>query len=650
MKMMIFSGTTEGHELCRFLSKNSVQAEVFVATEYGAAVMEPMDGITIHEGRLDEKEIAERLTSDTLLIDATHPYAAAVTDNLRAACAEAGARYERLLRPALPFENCEIVLDTAAAVDWLNAHPGRVLLTTGSKELEAYTAVQDYRERVFPRVLPTASVLEKCSVLGFPGAHIIAMQGPFSQAMNAALLREIGADILVTKDTGASGGFAEKVAAAKEVSAKVLVIARPREEQGRNQAEMQEFLTDLLDLQPEKVQRTFTIIGAGMGTMDTLTGEAVRALETAEAVLATKRLAALSPKAEVCAFSELAEQAIQCTKKHISLLVSGDVGFFSAAGKLRERLLPYGEVQLVPGLSSMQYMCVKCGISYENLCFKSLHGRSGSILGAVSYHAATFALTGGENNAQTVCKCLTEAGLGDLPVHLGENLGAENERVLHSTAEELAELSCVDLAVLLVENPRAVNPNEPIRDEMLTRAKVPMTKEEVRWVSVNRLAVRPSDTVWDVGAGTGAVTLELARKAYDGTVYAVECKSEAAVLLHGNRIKLGGYNVKVIEGHAPEVLENLSAPDCVFVGGSGGELREILALAKAKSPAVRVVVNAIALETLFAAQTALQELGFNDIQITQLAATRGRSVGAYTMLTANNPVFILSGRSINEGK
>ena len=650
MKLMIFSGTTEGHELCRFLSKNSVQAEVFVATEYGAAVMEPMDGITIHEGRLDEKEIAKRLTSDTLLIDATHPYAAAVTDNLRAACAEAGARYERLLRPALPFENCEIVLDTAAAVDWLNAHPGRVLLTTGSKELEAYTAVQDYRERVFPRVLPTASVLEKCSVLGFPGAHIIAMQGPFSQAMNAALLRETGADILVTKDTGASGGFAEKLAAAKEVGAKVLVIARPREEQGRNQAEMQKFLTDLLGLQPKKVQRTFTIIGAGMGTMDTLTGEAVRALETAEAVFATKRLAALSPKAKVCAFSELAEQAIQCTKKHISLLVSGDVGFFSAAGKLRERLLPHGEVQLVPGLSSMQYMCAKCGISYENLCFKSLHGRSGSILGAVSYHEATFALTGGENNAQMVCKCLTEAGLGDLPVHLGENLGAENERVLHSTVAELAELSRADLAVLLVENPRAVNKNEPIRDEMLARAKVPMTKEEVRWVSVNRLAVRPSDTVWDVGAGTGAVTLELARKAYDGTVYAVECKSEATVLLHGNRTKLGGYNVKIIEGHAPEVLENLPAPDCVFVGGSGGALREILALAKAKNPAVRVVVNAIALETLFAAQTALQELGFNDIQITQLAATRGRSVGAYTMLTANNPVFILSGRSINEGK
>ena len=447
-----------------------------------------------------------------------------------------------------------------------------------------------------------------------------------------------------------SGGFAEKVAAAEEVGAKVLVIARPRVENGKNQAQMQKFLTDLLGLQPEKVQRIFTIIGAGMGTADTLTGEAVRTLAAAEKVFATKRLAALSPKAEVCAFSELAERAISGNARHTALLVSGDVGFFSAAGKLRERLLPYGGVTLVPGLSSMQYMCAKCGISYENLCFKSLHGRTGNILGAVSYHAATFALTGGENNAQAVCNSLTDAGLGALPVHLGENLGAENERIVHGTAAEIAQLSCPDLAVLLIENPRAANKNEPIRDEMLTRGKVPMTKEEVRWVSVNRLTVRPTDTVWDVGAGTGAVTLELARKASDGTVYAVERKPEAVALLHENRIKLGGYNVKIIEGPAPEALDNLPAPDCVFVGGSGGRMREILALAREKNPEVRVVVNAIALETLFAAQTALKELGFSDIEVTQLAATRGKPVGAYTMLTANNPVFILSGRAVNDTK
>ena len=650
MKLMIFSGTTEGHELCRFLSLHGVPAEVFVATEYGAAVMEPLDGIRVHEGRLDEREIAAYLTADTLLIDATHPYAAAVTDNLRTACAAAGARYERLLRPALPYQEGETVPDTAAAVDWLNAHPGRVLLTTGSKELEAYTAVRDYRERLFPRVLPTASVLEKCAALGIPGAHIIAMQGPFSQAMNTALLRETGADILVTKDTGASGGFAEKLAAARETGATVLVIARPREENGRSQAEMQAFLTELLGLEHKSAPRTFVLVGAGMGTADTLTGEAVRALEAADAVFATERLAALSPKAEICAFSELAERAIGCAASRVALLVSGDVSFFSAAGRLRERLAEHGAVQLVPGLSSMQVLCAKCGVSYEKLCIRSLHGRTGSILGAVAYHAQTLVLTGGANNAQTVCQSLAEAGLGGVTVHLGENLGAENERMVHGTAAELAEHTCGDLAVLLIENPGAADADAPVRDESLTRGKVPMTKEEVRWVSVSRLAVQPSDTVWDVGAGTGAVTLELARKASDGMVYAIERKPEAVALLHENRVKLGGFNVRIVEGFAPQALENLPAPDCVFVGGSGGAMREILALAKEKNPNVRVVVNAIALETLFAAQTALQELGFAEIEVTQLAATRGRAVGAYTMLTANNPVFILSGRGSDAAK
>ena len=238
MKLMIFSGTTEGHDLCRFLSKNNVQAEVFVATEYGAAVMEPMAGITVHEGRLDEREMEKRLTSDTLLIDATHPYAAAVTDNLRAACAKSGARYERLLRPALPYQNCEIVLNTAAAVDWLNAHPGKVLLTTGSKELEAYTAVQDFQTRLFPRVLPTASVLEKCAALGFPGAHIIAMQGPFSEELNLALFHQFQIQILVTKESGKAGGFWEKLRAAQKAGVRTVVIGPPPQVSGDSYMEL----------------------------------------------------------------------------------------------------------------------------------------------------------------------------------------------------------------------------------------------------------------------------------------------------------------------------------------------------------------------------------------------------------------------------
>lgn len=242
MKLVIFSGTSEGHALCRFVSVCGGCADVHVATDYGAAVMEPMHGITVHEGRLDADAMAAALDADTLVVDATHPYAAVVSENLRTACAQTGAQYERLLRPALDGGDVVTVPDTAAAVEWLNAHPGRALLTTGSKELAAFTAVEGYRERLVARVLPSASVLEQCASFGFAGAQIIAMQGPFSHEMNVALLRQTRADILVTKNTGAAGGFAEKLSAAREVGATVLVIDRPCREEGRTLAQMQDFL------------------------------------------------------------------------------------------------------------------------------------------------------------------------------------------------------------------------------------------------------------------------------------------------------------------------------------------------------------------------------------------------------------------------
>lgn len=389
--------------------------------------------------------------------------------------------------------------------------------------------------------------------------------------------------------------------------------------------------------------RTFYIIGAGPGAPGLLTGEARWALDEADAVFATARLAALDAKAIVCPFGELAARAMQAEGDTVAVLVSGDVGFFSAAARLREQLAPHGEVRLVCGLSSLQYFCAKLGVSYDDACVRSLHGRAGSILGAVSYHKKVFALTGGAQNAQIVCKTLSDAGLGGLTVHLGENLGMETERIAHGTAAELAEQTCGDLAVLLVEHPDAANAAELLRDSMFTRAKVPMTKEEVRWTACGRLAVQPGDTVWDVGAGTGAMTLELARRACDGLVYAVERNEDALSLLEENCRKLGGYNVQIIAGRAPEALETLPAPDCVFVGGSGGGMRRILALAKEKNPAVRVVVTAIALETLEEARHALLDLGFANVEVSQLAASRGKAVGPYTMMTALNPVFILSG-------
>ena len=391
------------------------------------------------------------------------------------------------------------------------------------------------------------------------------------------------------------------------------------------------------------MERRFFIIGAGMGTRDSLTGEALAALDAADAVFATARLAGLRTDAVSCPLGQLADRAIASGASSAALLVSGDVGFFSAAPGLRQALLPHGAVTLYCGLSSMQVFCARLGLPYDDVLPVSLHGRCGSMLGPVSYHKRVFALTGGENRADRLCAGLAEAGLGHLPAYLGENLGAADERIISGTVSSLADAACGDLAVLLVENPAAVNPAAPIRDGQLTRGRVPMTKEEVRWVALAKLAVQPHDTVWDVGAGTGAMTLELARRACYGVTYAVERNPDALALLRENREKLGGYNIRVVPGLAPDALAALPAPDCVFVGGSGGALQSILQMVREKNPLARVAVTAVSLETAGEALTALRRSGFAGLETVQLAAARGQTAGGHTLMLANNPVYLFTG-------
>lgn len=392
--------------------------------------------------------------------------------------------------------------------------------------------------------------------------------------------------------------------------------------------------------------RHFTIIGAGLGTPEGLTGEAKAALLSAGRVFGTRRLAVqLSGlrAIETCAFTDLAERAKEADAERVALLVSGDPGFFSAAQTLRQVLTRYGTVETLCGISSLQAFCALLGERWEDAVLLSLHGRAGSLLGAVSYHKKVFALTGGEKNASQLCRELTEAGLGAAEAAIGENLGTPEARIFRGTAAEAAERKCSSLAVLLVQNTHPADPSRALFDCDFVRGNVPMTKQEVRWTAVSLLSPTPEDIVYDIGAGTGSVALELGRRAYHGTVYAVERKPEALTLLEQNRRALGGFNVLPVAGDAPGALESLPAPDTVFIGGSGGELRGILRLLHSKNPAVRVVISAVSLETLEEARRGLAECGFGPAEVCQIASARGRSAGPYTMLTANNPVFLISG-------
>ena len=208
--------------------------------------------------------------------------------------------------------------------------------------------------------------------------------------------------------------------------------------------------------------------------------------------------------------------------------------------------------------------------------------------------------------------------------------------------EVLAEIPVDSLAVMMIYNDNPADAYRPLRDEDFVRAKVPMTKQEVRWLVRDLLAVRPEDVVYDIGAGTGSCTMELARCANLGAVYAVECKPEAVQLIRENREKTKNFHVSVIEATAPDGLNELPPPDCVFIGGSRGNLAEIVAACVEKNPKVRMVITAIALETLAQAQQAMAE--FCEVSITCVNISRAKTVGNYHMMTANNPVWVIGGR------
>lgn len=394
------------------------------------------------------------------------------------------------------------------------------------------------------------------------------------------------------------------------------------------------------------MERQFMIVGAGMGMPEGLTEQARKALCEAGCVFAPERLT--KGLSSVCdsitvGMSEMAERAIACGAQTVALVMSGDTGFFSLTNRIQQTLRPHGAVQIIPGLSSMQYLCAKCGIRYDDAYIFSLHGRSGNILGAVSYHKKVFVLTGGQHTAQSICQDLHNAGLSGVNVILGENLGSAEEQIIEGTAETLAGHPTGDLAVLLIRNESAADARQSLRDDRFTRGQVPMTKQEVRWAAVNLLDIHKQDIVYDIGAGTGSVSIELARHAERGLVYAIERKDAGLELIEYNRKALGAFNVVPVAGHAPEAFAGLPIPDAAFIGGSGGELPEILAWLKEKNPDIRVCVSAIAVETLATALESMKKLGYANLDVCQISAARGKKVASYTMMTANNPVFLLTG-------
>ena len=649
----VFAGTTEGRELVQFLQEQPVSVTACVATEYGEAMLHPAETVTVSAARLTVREMTELFEKQKfdLVIDATHPYAFVVTENIVQACRETKTEYLRLLRENKDIpDDAVFVSDITEAVQYLNLFDGNILLTTGSKELSLYADIRDFKQRVYARVLPMEDSLHLCQQAGLAPSHILAMQGPFSEEMNTAMLRAVSARYMVTKQSGTKGGFDQKIAAARQAGAELIVIGRPPQRRGKSFAQVVAELCERFDL---SVHPKVAVVGIGPGSRQAMTAEVLEAIASADCVIGAKRMTeAAAEQAHGC-YHAIAPEDIsrfihRSTEFHrFAVLMSGDIGFYSGAKKLLP-LLEDCEVRLLPGISSLAYLCARLGTSYEDVLTVSLHGREYPIVRDVRMHRRMFVLVGGDNGMRDLCRKLCQAGLGHVQMYVGERLSYADETITAGTAEELCSHTFDSLSAVLIENDRAGEivthglPDRCFQRSEGTDAVVPMTKSEVRSVCLSKLQLRRDSVCWDIGAGTGSVAIEMAMQCKTGAVYAVERKASALKLLRDNRSAFAAEQMEIVAGTAPAVCASLPAPTHVFIGGSSGNMREIISYILERNPEARIVATAIALETVAELTACMKDFPFTETEVVSLSAARDRTAGKYHLMTAQNPVYIFT--------
>lgn len=678
--ILLFAGTTEGRTLAGYLRGTDLSVCVFTATGYGGDLIgddgEISGRFQVHKGRLDARAIDGLLRANpgSVVIDATHPYADRVSAILREAAEKRGCDLIRTQRKEETVPDEAVLFDSIKdTVSYLAGTRGNILVTTGSKELKEFCALPDYKNRVYARVLSLPSVAETCGKLGFQGTHLICMQGPFSKEMNLACIHMTNARWLVTKESGREGGFREKADAALEAGCGLAVIRRPAGDSGISvQACVDELkrrfpghsfpdnpiLRDAYTSDEEAVRskenaafmgRTVALIGVGCG--DDITLEAAGFLKRADLVIGASRLLSQTGRftdgaRKIKEYRPAPIREIVTSEKdaeRIAVLFSGDSSFFSGASAVREALKDCkANVVTMPGISSVSAFAAKIGVRTDGASLISIHGRTGNPVGSIAANSRVFCLLGKEDDASALCRDLIRFGLGDVNVALGECLGSENERIRTGRPENFTDARNDRTAVLFAENPSpdpAVSSGIP--DNAFIRGAVPMTKEEVRTVSVSKLQLHRDSIVYDIGAGTGSVSVEIARLCRDGHVYAIERNREAAELIRKNAARFCTPNLTVIEGESPEALKDLPAPDRIFVGGGGKNLGQIIRVVRDKNSKVRVVLNAVTLETISHVMQVFDDEGIEP-ETVQISVARAKKAGTFHLMTAQNPVWIVT--------
>lgn len=414
--------------------------------------------------------------------------------------------------------------------------------------------------------------------------------------------------------------------------------------------------------------RKVMIIGAGPGNPDLLSRAALDAIDIADVVIGAHRALAgidVPPDVVRCELVKTADIVAALTDaaswQRAVVVMTGDVGLFSGARRLVEALSGNAQVdvRVIPGISSASYLAARLARPWQDWRFASAHGVACDIVAEAERAGELFLVTSGGEDPSRLSGELVQAGFGDARVTVAERLSYPDERITCATASEIAGQTFDDLNVMLIDfaggagSPagasRAASSRWPyassgIPDELFIRGDVPMTKQEVRAVALAKLRLTATDTVWDVGAGTGSVSIEAALVARAGSVWAVERNAAGVRLIRENADAFGCGNVHAVPGVAPEALVKLPVPDAVFVGGSAGELPSIVEAALEKNSQVRLCVPCVTVETLTEACALLSGSRFKGFEACQVSAARAEAVGSHHLMKAQNPVFLVSAR------
>jgi len=652
-RVIVFAGTTEGRRIVQYLGNTGIDVLACVATDFGRQLIDETDHIKVSSERLGDEGMRNILKEGcSCVIDATHPYATRITEKIKAACKETDTEYLRLLRSkSKEHDGIITVPNVTSAVEYLNGTQGNILVTTGSKELEKYTQIKDYKDRIFARVLSMPTASQSCAEIGFQGKNLFCMQGPFCEELNYGLLKQTDAKYLVTKDSGEPGGFEDKIRAAQRAGAQIVLVSRPEESEGYELDELMEILNKRFGI--EHIQRKtpsirkVSVIGIGMGNEDTMTIGAKNIIDGADLLIGAERMVGSVSSGQDSFIEFRADRIISYINEHaeykrIAVLVSGDTGFQSAAKKIIGKLdASLFESDVMCGISSISYLCSRIGSSWDDALLLSGHGREINIVGEVQRNSKVIILLSGADGARAMCKELFDYGLDNVEITIGQDLGQADEVIAKGKPSELMGKEFGVLCIAMIENPKACKENPVgIDDDLFIRGDAPMTKEEIRSLSVIKLKLEEGSVLFDVGAGTGSVSVEAALSMPNGTVYAIEKEKAATELIEQNKKKFMVPNLRVIEGLAPEALKDLPAPTHVFIGGSSGNLREIIETCLEKNRNVRFVMNAITLETVSEMIKCIDDMDVEEEEIISVSVSRSRKAGKYHLMNAQNPIYI----------